>query len=100
MIESFGMKKDVAKWAGITTAVFYIAQSSTAFLWGRASDKFGRRPMILLGLILTVLSSVLWGMSTSLPMAMISRAISGGCNGIGKEVLSFLLRVGVSERSC
>lgn len=55
MIESFGVeRKNVAKWAGITSAVFSIAQCLTAILWGRASDKFGRKPSILCGLTLTM----------------------------------------------
>jgi len=47
MIASFGVeKKDVAKWAGATSAVFSLAQSLTAVLWGRASDKFGELPPV------------------------------------------------------
>ncbi|KAN0093711.1 MFS general substrate transporter [Hyaloscypha variabilis] len=82
MIESFGIeKKNVAKWAGITSAVFSLSQCLTAILWGRASDKFGRKPAILVGLTCTMLSSLMWGMSTSLPMAITARALAGGCNG-------------------
>jgi MFS family permease len=47
MIASFGVeKKDVAKWAGATSAVFSLAQSLTAVSWGRASDKFGELPSV------------------------------------------------------
>ncbi|RDW82747.1 hypothetical protein BP6252_03859 [Coleophoma cylindrospora] len=82
MIESFGIeKKDVAKWAGITSAVFSLSQCLTAVVWGRASDMIGRKPTIMIGLTCTMISSLLWGMSTSLPMAIIARALSGGCNG-------------------
>lgn len=84
MIESFGVeKKEVAKWAGITSAVFSLSQCMTAIVWGRASDKFGRKPTILAGLTLTMVSCLLWGMSTSLPMAILARAFAGGCNGNG-----------------
>lgn len=84
MIESFGVeKKEVAKWAGITSAVFSLSQCTTAIVWGRASDKFGRKPTILAGLTLTMVSCLLWGMSTSLPMAILARAFAGGCNGNG-----------------
>ncbi|KAE9368716.1 MFS general substrate transporter [Stipitochalara longipes BDJ] len=82
MIESFGIdKKNVAKWAGITSAVFSLSQCLTAILWGRASDKFGRKPTILVGLTCTMLSSLMWGMSTSLPMAIGARALAGAFNG-------------------
>jgi MFS family permease len=84
MIESFGVdRQDVAKWAGMTSAVFSLSQCLTAILWGRASDKFGRKPTILMGLTATMITSVAWGMSTSLPMAITVRALAGGCNGNG-----------------
>ena len=86
MIESFGVrKKEVAKWAGITSAVFSLSQCLTAILWGRASDRFGRKPTIMFGLTFTMITSILWGMSSSLPMAIIVRAIAGACNGNGMQ---------------
>ncbi|KAK4239880.1 hypothetical protein C8A03DRAFT_13734 [Achaetomium macrosporum] len=82
MIASFGVEKDeVARWAGFTGAIFSVSQSCTAVFWGRASDKFGRKPIILLGLASTMICFLLWGMSTSLPMAITVRAIMGGGNG-------------------
>ncbi|PBP22974.1 major facilitator superfamily transporter [Diplocarpon rosae] len=82
MIESFGVHKEhVAWWAGMTSAAFSLSQCVTAVLWGRASDRYGRKPTILAGLTLTLISCVLWGMSTSLPMAIIARSFAGGCNG-------------------
>ncbi|KAK2625494.1 hypothetical protein QTJ16_004806 [Diplocarpon rosae] len=82
MIESFGVHKEhVAWWAGMTSAAFSLSQCVTAVLWGRASDKYGRKPTILAGLTLTLISCVLWGVSTSLPMAIIVRSFAGGCNG-------------------
>jgi MFS family permease len=84
MIASFGVEKnDVAKWAGFTGAIFSVAQSCTAVAWGRASDKFGRKPVILSGLASTMVCFLIWGMSTSLPMAITIRAIMGGGNGNG-----------------
>ncbi|KAJ8065910.1 hypothetical protein OCU04_005009 [Sclerotinia nivalis] len=82
MIESFGIEeKDVAKWAGITSAVFSLSQCMTAILWGRASDTFGRKPTILTGLACTMILNIVWGMSVTLPMAIIARALQGACNG-------------------
>jgi MFS family permease len=84
MIESFGVKKrDVARWAGITSAVFSLSQCLTAVLWGRASDRFGRKPTILIGLICTLIFSLVWGLSTNLPMAITARALAGAFNGNG-----------------
>lgn len=84
MIASFGVeKKDIAKWAGATSSVFSLAQSITAVPWGRASDRFGRKPTILVGLFCTMVCFLIWGVSTSLPMAIAIRAIQGASNGNG-----------------
>ena len=84
MIRSFGVHNDdVARWAGFTGAVFSISQSMTAVPWGRASDRFGRKPVILVGLLSTMICFVIWGMSSSLVMAISVRAIMGGGNGNG-----------------
>ncbi|KAH9892044.1 MFS general substrate transporter [Xylariomycetidae sp. FL2044] len=82
MIASFGVDRaDVAKWAGATSAVFSLAQSITAVPWGRASDRLGRKPVIMMGLFCTMTCFLVWGFSTSLPMAIAVRAIMGACNG-------------------
>ncbi|RKU44554.1 hypothetical protein DL546_001802 [Coniochaeta pulveracea] len=82
MIASFGVEKtEVARWAGITGSIFSLSQSATAVAWGRASDKFGRKPIILIGLLCTMVGFFVWGMSTSLPMALTVRALLGATNG-------------------
>jgi MFS family permease len=68
---------------GITSAVFSLSQCLTAIIWGRASDMFGRKPVILVGLTSTMIMSVLWGFSTNLTWAITARALSGGGNGNG-----------------
>ena len=85
MIRSFGISKnDVAFWAGVTSAVFSLSQAATAVAWGRLADNIGRKPTILVGLLSTMFCFLFWGLSTSLPMAIVARAIQGGGNGNGK----------------
>jgi MFS family permease len=82
MIESFHVPEpDIAFWAGATSAIYSLAQCLTAIAWGTASDRFGRKYIILLGLLNTMVTSLLWGFSTSLPMALTARALSGAGNG-------------------
>jgi len=91
MIESFGVnEKEVAKWAGRTSAVFSLAQCLTAIMWGRASDKWGRKPTIMAGLTMTMISTILWGLSSNLPMAITARAFAGACNGNGRHLYAML----------
>jgi MFS family permease len=83
MIQSFdGVKPaDVGFWTGTASAIFSVAQCFTAIAWGRASDRYGRKPVLLFGLVNTMLTSLLWGFSTNLKMALFARALSGAGNG-------------------
>lgn len=84
MIESFGIQKsEVAKYAGLISAVFSIAQCATAVFWGQLSDRIGRKPSILCGLVATMTTSVLFGMAQSFGFAIAMRAVAGACNGNG-----------------
>ncbi|ATY58964.1 Major facilitator superfamily general substrate transporter [Cordyceps militaris] len=82
MIRGFGIpENDIATWAGLTSAAFSLAQSVTAVPWGRAADRYGRKPVLIAGLLSTMTCFIIWGLSTSLPMAITVRAIQGGGNG-------------------
>ena len=82
MIESFNVPKNkVARWTGITSAVFSLSQAVTGILWGRASDRFGRKPVILVCMFCTMLASLFFGLSRSLAWAIVARGLSGAVNG-------------------
>ncbi|MCJ1467314.1 hypothetical protein MMC07_005938 [Pseudocyphellaria aurata] len=82
MIESFNVpKNDVAKWAGVTSSAFSFSQAVTGILWGRASDRWGRKATILIGVVCAMFSSLLFGFSTTLAMAIAARSIAGATTG-------------------
>jgi MFS family permease len=82
MIESFQIPQaDVGKWAGLCSATFALSQAAMGVQWGRFSDRYGRKPAILFGLTTTAISLLVWGFSTSLPMAIAARAFAGAANG-------------------
>ncbi|KAI9717931.1 MAG: hypothetical protein M1812_004458 [Candelaria pacifica] len=82
MIASFGIPAaQIGKWAGITTAIFSLAQCLTAIIWGRASDRFGRKPVILWGLSCTMVTSICFGFSQTLAWAIVARTLAGLGNG-------------------
>ena len=89
MIKSFGVEQNkVARWVGITSGVFSVCQSTTAVGWGKASDVYGRKPTIIFGLFSTMICFIIFGMSVSLPMAIIIRGVQGCGNGNGTFPLS------------
>ncbi|KAL8713285.1 MAG: hypothetical protein Q9220_002484 [cf. Caloplaca sp. 1 TL-2023] len=82
MIESFNVPKNqVGRWAGITSAVFSLSQAATGLFWGRASDRFGRKPVILAGMICVMTTGLLFGFSQTLAMAIVARSLAGASNG-------------------
>ncbi|KAI2480533.1 MFS general substrate transporter [Pyrenophora tritici-repentis] len=82
LMESFGIpQNDIARWAGIASSSFSICQAFTGILWGAASDRYGRKPIILFGLFNTMWTMLLWGFSVNLPMALAARALGGLSNG-------------------
>jgi multidrug resistance protein len=68
--------------AGVVTVGFLVASFSFTQLlftplWGRLSDRVGRRPILILGLCLTVISYIMFGLAHSLEMLFISRLLGG-----------------------
>lgn len=62
---------------GIFVASFSLMQFLFAPVWGMLSDKVGRRPVILIGLLGGSISFLVFGLSTSLLMLFLSRVLSG-----------------------
>ena len=85
MIESFDVPIDqVAKWAGVTSAVYSLSQAITAVAWGSASDSFGRKPVVLLSMTCIMSSSLLFGFSRTLVWAILARSLAGAsCGTVG-----------------
>lgn len=66
---------------GVLISSFSIAQLTTAPLWGRLSDRYGRRPMLLIGLASAGLAFIVFGFATSVWMLLASRMVQGAGGG-------------------
>lgn len=62
---------------GMLFASFSAIQFVFAPFWGRVSDRFGRRPVLIGGLLGTSLSYVLFGLADSMGMLFASRLLAG-----------------------
>lgn len=62
---------------GLLSTSFSAAQFLFAPLWGRLSDRIGRRPVILIGLIGSAVSYALFALATSLPLLFVARTLAG-----------------------
>ncbi|MFE0206907.1 MFS transporter [Streptomyces sp. NPDC058985] len=66
---------------GTLFASYSIAQLISAPLLGRASDRFGRKPVLLLALSGSVVSALLMANTTSLTGLLVARVVAGACGG-------------------
>jgi MFS family permease len=85
MIRDFNITDDESKiafYAGLVTSSFTFAEFSTGVMWGRLSDKVGRKPVLLTGLAGTALSVLIFGFSPNLTVALLARALGGLLNGL------------------
>jgi MFS family permease len=62
-------------------STFTVAQLVSAPVWGRFSDRFGRRPALLVALGASAIAYVIFGFANSLAMLFISRLIQGAGGG-------------------
>lgn len=65
----------------VLISAYAFAQLTTAPLWGRFSDRYGRRPMILLGLMASAVAYAIFGLADSLLLFALSRLFQGGAAG-------------------
>ncbi|KAF7597343.1 hypothetical protein BBP40_006283 [Aspergillus hancockii] len=71
----------VGVYVGTIATAFAVAQFATNYFWGWFSDRIGRRPVILLGTILTAACFVAFGFCKTLAQAIIVQAFMGAVNG-------------------
>lgn len=72
-----GSIADAAVWVGIFGTVFAAIQFVSAPIQGALSDRFGRRPVILLSCLGLGLDFIFMALANSLPWLMVGRIISG-----------------------
>jgi multidrug resistance protein len=66
---------------GLLIAAFPIAQLVAAPFWGRVSDRYGRRPALLIGLTASAIAYVVFGFAESLWLLFLSRLVQGAGGG-------------------
>jgi len=66
-----------AAMVGALVASFSVAQLLAAPVWGWLSDRYGRRPAILVGLLLSAVAYVIFAFAASLWLLFLSRVVQG-----------------------
>ena len=65
----------------LLVAMFAVAQLTSAPLWGRFSDRYGRRPALMIGLGSSAIAYVLFAYANSLELLFLLRIVQGAGGG-------------------
>ncbi|KAF8886144.1 major facilitator superfamily domain-containing protein [Infundibulicybe gibba] len=88
-----GDERKVGYYAGLIESLFFLTEAIMVLQWSRLSDRVGRRPVLLFGLVGASLSMLLFGLSRTFWTLVISRCLCGllnGNSGIMKSVMGEL----------
>jgi MFS family permease len=80
-IDFLGFHFGIGIIAGFIIASFTLAQLLSAPLWGRFSDRVGRRPTLLIALTASAIAYLIFGFADSLFVLFLSRIVQGAGGG-------------------
>lgn len=75
---------------GALVSMFALAQLVSAPLWGRLSDRYGRRPMILLGLLVAAVAYAIFESADAVWLLFLSRFVQGAGSGTTSVVQAYV----------
>lgn len=75
---------------GVLVSSFAIAQLLSAPMWGRFSDRYGRRPALLVGLSASALAYAIFAYSDSLWLLFLSRIVQGAGGGTVSVIQAYV----------
>lgn len=82
---------------GALIAAFSVAQLASAPVWGRFSDRYGRRPALLCGLLISAVAYIIFAFADSLWLLMLSRIIQGFGGGTIGVIQAYVADVSDSK---
>ncbi|KAF5791066.1 putative major facilitator superfamily, MFS transporter superfamily [Helianthus annuus] len=74
--------EDISYYAGFVGSAYMIGRALTSVLWGLCADRYGRKPVILIGTSTVVIFNTLFGFSVNYWMAITTRFLLGSLNGL------------------
>ncbi|KAJ7029261.1 hypothetical protein C8F04DRAFT_1265134 [Mycena alexandri] len=96
MVKGFGEfteDSDIAFWTGILVSTFFLTQFLTAILWATVADKQGRRFVLVVSLLGSAVTCVIFGTCTTLQQAICVRLLQGvfaGAVGVARGSVAFV----------
>ena len=78
--------------SGLTISLFMAGFAVTPLFYGPISDRYGRKPVLVAGLLLFALASLLCAVSTSIGMLLFGRLLEGAGAGAGITIAFAIVR--------
>jgi multidrug resistance protein len=75
---------------GLLVSSFSVAQLLSAPIWGRFSDRYGRRPALIVGLTASAIAYVIFAYSNSLWLLFASRLVQGSGGGTVSVIQAYV----------
>ena len=72
---------EVGIWVGLLMTSYSAAQFLFSPIWGSISDKIGRRPVLMIGLVGNTVFFTMFGLANTLLIALVARFLAGVFNG-------------------
>lgn len=99
-VRVLGFEVGPAGMTGMVVSAFTIAQLVTAPLWGRFSDRHGRRPALLIALGASAAAHVVFAFAGSLWMLLLARVVQGAGGGTVGVIQAYVAdSTGPSQRA-
>lgn len=76
-----GTDVNASFYAGLLVSAYAVAEALTSMIWGAVSDRYGRKPVVLLGLCGVAISSLIFGLAKTYWVALLARFVGGSLNG-------------------
>ncbi|XP_021739955.1 protein ZINC INDUCED FACILITATOR-LIKE 1-like [Chenopodium quinoa] len=73
---------DVGYYAGFVGSAYMFGRAMTSVIWGKLADRYGRKPIIIIGTIAVVIFNTMFGLSVNFWMAVLARFLLGSLCGI------------------
>lgn len=80
-IDVIGIHIGIGTVVGFIIAAFTVAQLLSAPMWGRLSDRVGRRPVVIIALTASAIAYLIFGFANSLFLLFLSRLVQGAGGG-------------------
>ncbi|XP_038980705.1 protein ZINC INDUCED FACILITATOR 1-like isoform X2 [Phoenix dactylifera] len=86
-------EEDIGFYAGFVGASFMFGRALTSAFCGLVADRYGRKPVIVIGICAVVIFNTLFGLSTTYWMAITTRLVLGSFNGLLGPIKAYSIEV-------